>query len=201
MILRFFVAIGLFLGLNIGSSLALAQATQEPEAVVELGLLPPTLQDFQHLQEGAVTPERAATLFIMAMLVHEDFPDIAKEMIIAATTQNNLVTLSDGSMDLLPYMKDHLKRLGKDPAIARSYVTGATPQNDYQIPSGAGYAFKFSRNRLSEVSKTQVRVFVETSGAGTPRPVTLQKQQDGTWRAEEVGSLFVGIYLPASVSR
>lgn len=169
-----------------------------PESVVELGLLPPTLQDFLHLQEGAVTPERGVALFVLAMLVHEDFPAVAEEMVIAATTDNNLVTKSDGTKVLLPYMRDHLGRIAKDPAIARSYVEGATPQNGYTIPPGAGYKFHFSRNRLSEVSETEVRVYIKTSGAGTPRPVFLKKEKNGIWKVEEMGSLFVGIYLPAS---
>jgi len=190
-------------GVLTGLSAATAQSETPPsaaqaESVIELGLLPPTLQDFLHLQEGAVTPERGLALFVLAMLVHEDMPSVAEEMVIAATTDNNLVIKSDGTKVLLPYMRDHLGRLAKDPAIARSYVEGATPQNGYTIPSGAGYKFHFSRNRLSEVSKTEVRVFIKTSGAGTPRPVFLSKQKNGIWKVEEMGSLFVGIYLPST---
>lgn len=169
-----------------------------PEDRVHLGLLPPTLQDFQHLQKGAVTPERGATLMILAMLVFEDYPAEAEKMVVAAITDNNLNITQDGTKSLMPHMKDHLyKRLARDPNIARSYVEGATPQNGYALPEGQGYTFRFSRNRLSEVSDTEVRVFVATSGQSSPRPVSMKLQPDGFWRAEEASSLFVGVYLPA----
>lgn len=169
-----------------------------PEDRVHLGLLPPTLQDFQHLQKGAVTPERGATLLILAMLVFEDDPNVAEKMVIEAITDDNLEITASGTKSLMPHMKDHLyKRLALDPNIARSYVEGATPQNGYALPQGVGYTFRFSRNRLSQVSDTEVRVFVATGGQGTPRPVSMKLQPDGIWKAEEASSLFVGVYLPA----
>lgn len=178
------------------SSLAANAGT--PEDRVHLGLLPPTLQDFKHLQKGAVTPERGATLLILAMLVFEDYPAEAEKMVIAAITDNNLNITADGVKSLMPHMKDHLyKRLALDPNIARSYVEGATPQNGYALPEGQGYTFRFSRNRLSQVSKTEVRVFVATSGQSSPRPVSMRRQPDGIWKVEEASSLFVGVYLPA----
>lgn len=177
---------------------ALAANADTPEDRVHLGLLPPTLQDFEHLQKGAVTPERGATLLILAMLVFEDYPDEAEKMVIAAITDNNLNITDDGTRSLMPHMKDHLhKRLAQDPNIARSYVEGATPQNRYALPQGQGYTFRFSRNRLSQVSDTEVRVFVATSGQSSPRPVSMRLQPDGIWKAEEASSLFVGVYLPA----
>ena len=173
-------------------------SAQTPEDRVHLGLLPPTLQDFQHLQKGATTPERGATMLILAMLVFEDYPDEAEKMVVEAITDDNLVIAADGTKSLMPHMKDHLyKRLKLDPNIARSYVEGATPQNGYTLPQGAGYTFRFSRNRLSQVSDTEVRVFVATSGQGTSRPVSMKLQPDGIWKAEEGSSLFVGVYLAA----
>lgn len=169
-----------------------------PEDRVQLGLLPPTLQDFVHLQKGATTPERGVALLVVAMLVFEDTPAAAEEMVVAAITDNNLLITADGTKTLMPHMKDHLhKRLVLDPNIARSYVEGATPQNGYTLPEGQGYTFRFSRNRLSQVSEDEVRVFIATSGQSSPRPVFMKRQPDGIWKAEESSSLFVGVYLPA----
>lgn len=171
---------------------------QTPEDRVHLGLLPPTLRDFQHLQKGALTPERGATMLILAMLVFEDYPAEAEKMVAEAITDDNLNIADDGTKTLMPHMKDHLyKRLKQDRNIARSYVEGATPQNGYEMPVGQGYTFRFSRNRLSQVSETEVRVFVATSGQASPRPVSMKLQSNGVWKAEESGSLFVGVYLPA----
>lgn len=181
--------------MSLGSVTAFADATEDR---VHLGLLPPTLQDFEYLQKGATTPERGATMLVLAMLVFEDYPDEAEKMVVAAITDNNLVVASDGTKSLMPHMKDHLhKRLVLDPNIARSYVEGATPQNGYTMPEGQGYTFRFSRNRLSQVSDTEVRVFIATSGQSSPRPVFMKKQDNGLWKAEESSSLFVGVYLPA----
>lgn len=181
--------------LVVGGSMASAQT---PEDRVHLGFLPPTLQDFAHLQKGAVTPERGATMLILAMLVFEDYPAEAEKMVIEAITDDNLLVTAGGTKSLMPHMKDHLyKRLKLDPNIARSYVEGATPQNGYELPVGAGYTFRFSRNRLSQVSDTEVRVFVATSGQGTSRPVSMKLQPSGVWKVEEASSLFVGVYLAA----
>jgi hypothetical protein len=182
--------------MSLGPVTAFADTTEDR---VHLGLLPPTLQDFEHLQKAATTPERGATMLVLAMLVFENYPDEAEKMVVAAITDNNLVIAQDGTRTLMPHMKDHLhKRLVQDPNIARSYVEGATPQNRYTMPEGQGYTFRFSRNRLSQVSDTEVRVFIATSGQSSPRPVFMKKQENGLWKAEESSSLFVGVYLPAN---
>lgn len=178
-----------------GTQGALAET---PEESVNLGSLPATLEDFEHLQAGAVTPERGVAMLILAMLVFEDYPQEAEKMVIHAITDNNLVVSAGGTKSLMPHMKDHLyKRLELDPNIARSYVEGAAPQNGYSLPEGKGYTFHFSRNRLSVVSETEVRVFVATSGQESSRPVFMKLQPNGIWKAEESSSLFVGVYLPA----
>lgn len=48
-----------------------------------------------------------------------------------------------------------------------------------------------------DAAASGVTVFVACSGAKTPRPVTMRRDDQGIWKAEEWSSLIVGIWNPA----
>ncbi len=154
--------------------------------------LPQSVEAFSALQNTANTPEIGAALFVVAMLVVEQDEVLGEQLMVQSLTDANLT-----GDQLDTSMRDHLKRLERDPDIARSYVSGAKPDNGYRAPDEVGFTFKFSRNRYSVRSEIEVRVFVATSGAGTPRPVSLMRDSTGIWKVEEASSLFVGIYRPS----
>lgn len=149
---------------------------------------------FEERVNAAETPEEVTALYVLALATLERDDDLGVAMVKLATTTDNFVA-GDTRGVLLPYMRDHLDRMRADPNIARSYFEGAVPENGYALPAPP-YVVRLSRNRLSEVTPDQVRLFVATSGAGTPRPVTLYRESDGVWRVNESSSLFVGIYRP-----
>ncbi len=158
-----------------------------------------TIEDFKSHQSNAGTPEAAAELFVGAMLVYEYDQELGERFVTMAMTKSNYVDEKAAPEDatLMRFMKDHLRRLEANPNIARSYCSGAVPDNDYTVPAG-GCQLEITRNRYSVRSDSEVKVFVATSGAGTPRPVTAIRGVDGIWRVGEASSLFVGIYLSAS---
>ncbi len=64
--------------------------------------------------------------------------------------------------------------------IIRSYLKGATPDNNY-TPS-TPYVVEISENSSSRAEKGYVKLFVRSSGADTPRPITLRKKAStGQW--------------------
>ena len=134
----------------------------------------------------------------MAMLAHEQSPYVARAFMAISLGQGQLVDGPNGYKGHQPdaAMEDHIKRLQDDPAIARSYITGATPKNGYTIGAG-DLTMYFTRNKLSVVTPDEIRVYVATSGAGTPRPIYMKRESDGVWRVAECSSLFVGIYAPS----
>ena len=184
---------GTCLGLILTSPMA--QADQ----VISFKSIPTDIVEYQELQQTVNTPEGAAGLFIMAMLAQEQSPHVSRAFMTLSLGQGQLVDGPNGYQGRQPdsAMSDHIKRLQNDPDIARSYVTGATPQNGYTLVDG-DLTLYFTRNKLSVVTPNEIRVYVATSGAGTPRPVYMKRESDGIWRVAECSSLFVGIYAPSS---
>ncbi len=185
----------LFIGLFTIFALSAPAAADQ---VISFTDIPDTIPAYQELQQSANTPEGAAALFIVGMLKQESSPNMARAFMTLSLSNDQLVDGPNGYQGRQPdtTMNDHLKRLANDPAIARSYITGATPQNRYTLPAG-DMTMYFTRNRLSEVTPDEIRVYVATSGAGTARPVYMKREGDGIWRVAECSSLFVGIYAPA----
>ena len=184
---------GTYLGLILTNQIA--QADQ----VISFKNIPSEITEYQELQQTVNTPEGAAGLFVMAMLAHEQSPIVARALMSLSLAQGQLVAGPNGYKGRQPdpAMNDHIKRLQDDPDIARSYITGATPQNGYTLGDG-DLTMYFTRNKLSVVTPDEIRVYIATSGAGTPRPIYLKRESDGIWRVAECSSLFVGIYAPAS---
>ena len=49
-----------------------------------------------------------------------------------------------------------------------------------------------------DASEGRLKVFVASSGAASPRPVTLQRNNRGLWKAVEWSSLTLGVAAPSS---
>jgi hypothetical protein len=80
--------------------------------------------------------------------------------------------------------------------IPKSYVKGATPENGYELPA-LPYEFEVSSNPYSgDPESGEYKVFVASSGASSPRPVTVRRNKRGIWKAYEWSSLLVGVREP-----
>ena len=165
---------------------------------VELSFIPGSEADCESLYEQADTPEETLGAFIASMVAYEDDNALGIACLTMGLDETNLQSGSayDGKEPIRAFM--YLVDVGikKDPNIARSYFLGATPENGYALPEDS-LTLNMSRNRLSNISETEVRVFVETSGQPTARPARLHKNGDGDWKIHEASSLFVGIYKPS----
>ncbi len=189
----------LVLTLSFTAIWTLTGGSPRADETLSLSGLPADIEEYLEIQQTMNTPEGAAGVLVLAMLANEQQPALARALFSVSLAQPQLVSGPNGYNGKQPdsTMRDHIDRLSRDPNIARSYILGATPQNGYAPPEG-DLKMYMSRNRLSQISEDEVRVYVQTSGAGTPRPLVLKREADGIWRVLECSSLFVGIYRPSS---
>jgi hypothetical protein len=77
-----------------------------------------------------------------------------------------------------------------------SYISGATPENGYDIGVPPFVVTCTDGPYSGDASTGAYKVFVASSGAASPRPVTLQINDKGIWKASEWSSLISGVQPP-----
>lgn len=189
----------LFVAIVIGLASATSVAQDSmPEQELELPGVDIGMDEFlAYLDAIATTPEGAAAVFVLAMLLREADPGLGHDAMVVALDAGELRTDADGyrGYTLGNRAGEFVSRyLDPRPYLARSYVLGTAPGDGYELP--ATLRVRLSRNRSSEIADDQVKVFVDCSGADTPRPITLKRNNRGIWKAYEYSSLFVGIRPP-----
>jgi len=90
------------------------------------------------------------------------------------------------------------ERLEGKKYLPNSYIVGTSPENRYR-PQQPPLVIRFSTDpRSTEPASDRVKLFVECTGADTPRPVTVARGADGRWTIVEWSSLLTGIRPPVS---
>ena len=85
--------------------------------------------------------------------------------------------------------------LGKS-HIMRSYVQGTNAETGYALPAGP-CVFGVSENPHSgDAASGTFKVFIASTGAASPRPITVKKNNRGLWKAHEWSSLTLGVVPP-----
>lgn len=166
------------------------------DSSVELPSLPRSAEEFMALRDQvAGTPRGGAAMFVAAMILYTQDKKLGQECLTIAVHQGQLSSGDDGygGKQLSNAALQHFKMtLDPKPYIARSYVEDATPDNGYALPSGP---LTINFQREDEADGT-AKVFVYSSGADTPRPITLKVNDKGAWKAWEWSSLEVGVRAP-----
>jgi len=82
--------------------------------------------------------------------------------------------------------------------IWRSYVVGATPENQYSVPDITNFEVSTYFQPGEEPTDTakRIRMFVRSSGADSARPMILERDDRLQWRMSEYSSLCVGVRKP-----
>jgi hypothetical protein len=151
--------------------------------------LPQSLQEFEELVGTSRTPEKVCALFLCAVSLFDRDKD-------AGAAAMNILR---GPRPMTPYDVQFLRdRLSGKPYLPLAYFDGATPQNGYK-PS-VPYVLNVKEDpRPQDVEQGYLRVFLQTTGADSPRPMKLrQKGSTGEWFLWEYSSVLVGIRTPAS---
>lgn len=168
------------------------------ETTIELPGLPATPEELVALRDRlATTPHGGAAILALALLAYSQDPALGTRFMTIAIEPRQLGDAPDGykgkqpSRNVLQNLKD---RIGRAPRIARSYLQGTTSANDFALPPPPWRVRV--REQPGDVQAEQARVFVWSTGAGTPRPVHLVKNDKGLWKASNWSSLEVGIQAP-----
>ncbi len=167
---------------------------------IEVEELPQSIEAFIALRDRvAEAPQGGAAMMIVALLMYVEAEDVGRQCLAIAVDRDKLSEGPKGYEGWQLRASDiwllH-SQIKDKPYIARSYVKGATPDNGYQLPESS-YAFEFSDNPHSGDPEIGIyKVFVTSSGASSPRPVTVKRNDQGIWKAYEWSTLIVGVQEP-----
>ncbi|MBN2571263.1 MAG: hypothetical protein JXA68_03985 [Ignavibacteriales bacterium] len=166
---------------------------------VEISDVPTSIESFTSLRdELSVTPQGGASVFVVAMLMYVQNAELGIQAFTIALDRNNLVEDNSGYKGFKPdksftYMVQNY--LQPRPYLANSYLLNTTFTDGYVLPSKP-YQIKLSTNPYSQISETEIKLFIECSGADSPRPIIMKKNDKGIWKTSNYSSLFVGIKTP-----
>jgi hypothetical protein len=172
-----------------------------------LDSMPSNISEFEALRDKlATTPEGGVLVLIAALKMYNENPGEGIKAMIVAVDQG-LLSKSDGKDNYKGYALGSAtvslvkSQLGNYPYVINSYLPGATPGNNY-VPGPLPYKFELTANQYSgDAAKGQIKLFIKSSGADSPRPVTLKKNSKGIWKAYEFSSIVVGIRKPVKMAQ
>jgi|GEM_PF-3399432 len=151
--------------------------------------------------EHAESAEGAAATFALALVVYADNNPLGMQCLTIAIHPEMLDDDEEsgvykGKRPRRADMSAFASRIAANPYIAYSYLSGTSPDSAYEIPEG----------ELTIVTKDgteygdDVRCYVYSSGADSPRPIRLRENNEGIWKAVEWSSLTSGIKKPKDLS-
>ena len=155
-----------------GSGLSISSLIGKNGKKVTLESLPTNLDELKALPGAELTDEYAVAALAVAVLCNYE------------NDTDETFTMLDFLRGPEPFDESEKKfiseRLDGKSYVTRSYLKGATPDNNY-TPS-TPYVIEISENSSSRSEDGYVKLFIQTSGADTPRPITLrQKASTGQW--------------------
>ena len=181
---------------------ALAQVEVLPEVALER--LPATIDEFLEGRERlGGNPSGATALFVAAMIRYAEDQSAGLPMLVSILVNDNTLLSSAraGSgyrgYDLASSTRFLIDRVIQSPWIPSSYIQGTSPSGGYQLPAGP-LRLEFSENPTSQIGPDEVRIFVASTGADSPRPLRLKRNSAGIWKVAEFSSLVVGVRQPES---
>lgn len=170
---------------------------------VSIQNLPKDVEAYRTMRDQiATTPEGGAAMAVVALQMYSVNQAEGYKAIIAHTDRSRLYEGSEGYKGFILGRSDLSllqRQYDKLAYIMRSYFKGATPDNKYDIGSGP-YTFELRSGKYAGDPETgTTKVWVLCSGASTPRPVTLVRNNRGIWKMKEWSSLIVGVVPPKEV--
>ena len=162
-----------------------------------------TIEKFTELQSQiATTPQGAVVMMIIAMRIYQQYP-IEGMKCMTATCTFPLTSPSNapGSFEgrIVTNVGTLRERLAMFDYLPFIYYQGATPQNGY-TPDGPPFVVNMYTNPHSYNPASdgmRIRLFVETKGADSDRPVTVTKVGN-IYKVTEFSSLYLGPKPPVN---
>lgn len=177
-------------------SILLAPLFVMAQETTTVNKIPDNFEDFKTLRdELATTPEGGATAFIVALIIYRDNPDLGKKCLTITIDKKGLRKDPNGYKGYAPLKQDMTlikRQFYKNSLIINSYIKGSSPKNGYKI--SLPYQFIYTSNAYSgDRNNGRFKVFVACSGADSPRPITMIKNNRGLWKASAWSSIVLGI--------
>lgn len=166
---------------------------------IQIDQFPQSVDDFVALRDAvAKTPQGGAAMMVVALLTFAGDEALGQPCLTVAVDRGRLHEGYKGWQLHKSDMRRIEEQIARQPYLPQSYIKGATPENGYTLPAPP-YTFEFSDNAYSgDPASGTYRVFVACSGAASPRPATLKRNDKGFWKASEWSSLVVGVQAPAA---
>ena len=159
--------------------------------------MPTTEAGFVAMRDRMATdPHGAAVCFAVALILYADNKELGTVALCRMIDRQWLD--NSGEVPTLRGMdRDKLERyVAKAPNAVHSLVRSATPDNGYEMGS-APYTIRI-REQQGDVKADSAKIFVFSTGADTPRPLTMKKNDAGLWKIAEWSSLIVGVRKPVT---
>lgn len=192
------IACAAWIGLGAGCHTAPGKQLQKAMSAtsVDVEKLPTTVEEFVAFRDRVASDEAGgAAALVVALNVYAENEELGLACLTVALDAGRL---QDGSAyegkEPINMVKSTLKsRIAAKPYVARSYFAGTSPEGGYALGAGP-YTVEITEVRPNGDS---AKVFVACTGADSPRPVTLKRNNRGVWKAHEWSSLEVGVRPPA----
>lgn len=167
------------------------------EQTFDVPALPASVEEFLTLRgDLATTPHGGAVVYTVALVTYARDQELGLQMLTIAMDGSELQDggVYKGKTPSHRRLQELKERIAARPYVARSYIQGTSPENQYQIPD-ASLQVKI-REQPRDVGEDRAKVFVHSTGADSPRPITLLKNNRGLWKAKNFGSLDLGVRPP-----
>lgn len=165
---------------------------------IKITKIPTTVEEFVILRnQNAQSPEGGAAMFLLALKIYTHNPELGKQCFVVSVDRELLRegTVYKGYKIFNTDMNLIKNQMNTNKLIPNSYIKGSTTNNNYTVE--LPYVYQFSDNRYSgDKSKGIYKLFVACSGANTPRPISLKRNNRGIWKVRNWSSVLVGIAKP-----
>lgn len=175
-----------------------ASLTSINAQTIKITSIPTTVEEFVQMRnQKAETPEGAAAIFLLALKIYTQNPELGKQCFVVIVDRK---LLSEGNVykGFAIFSSDMSlikSQMSKNKLIPNSYIKGSKTANNYAVE--LPYVYQFSKNKYSgDKSKGEYKLFVACSGASTPRPMSLRRNNRGVWKVRNWSSVLVGIAKP-----
>ncbi len=160
--------------------------------------MPVSIDEFIDLRNKiATTPHGGAAIFVIALKMYAENPQIGIQALVISVDRKKLTSGSSyKGFDIDRFAMSRIKEQVKQyPYIADSYFSGSNPENGYKAIFPA--QMDISANPHSgDINSGHYKVFVRSSGADSARPISLQRNDKGLWKATEWSTIIMGIRNP-----
>jgi len=166
------------------------------QETIKIDKVPKNIDEFVILRDNlAKTPEGGAAIFALALKIFVSNAELGEKCLIVSADRKSLKENMKGykGFSLLDHELSLIKsQLGKNTLIPNSYIKGSSPQNKYEVKLPFEYIMT-SNSYSGDKSKGTFKVFIACSGADSPRPITMIRNNRGIWKATSWSSLVLGI--------